>query len=439
MVEQLPFKEKVEGSNPSGRTTEPSLRKGGLILKMKKLDKKLDNFLEENFEEACSFLQKLVQTNSSNPSTPENSQPDDPIELGVAQKINEKLSKIGFNPSFKGVSKERPNVVCEIGNSKGPSLILNGHMDTVIPSENYSFDPFSGRIKDGKLYGVGSADMKASLVSFIYVAKAIKSLGLDLNGKLTLTFVVDEEPGGCSDYGTKFLLKNGLSGDGAIVAEPGINKIAIGHRGGYRFKMTTFGESVHTGISDWEKKKRGENAIEAMAEAIEALRGLEIDFNPSSTFPGNKPVFTFPTKIKGGSAINIVPEKCEAYGDVRLLPGSNGGDVRKKMENKLDKKNIKYKIEDITSVPAIETSPKKRIVKTLSKNYREVVDKKPVKKGCGPWNDGWMFHERNIPVICGFGPSGENIHSADEFVYLDSFKKATKIYLKTVIDYLEAS
>ncbi len=406
---------------------------------MKNFDKKFDNFLEENFEEACSFLQKLVQTNSSNPNTPENSSAEDSIELEVAKKIKAKLNKIGFNPSFVGVSKNRPNIVCKIGEASNPALILNGHMDTVMPSENYSLDPFSGKIKGNKLYGVGSADMKASLVSFIYIAKAIKELGLSLNGKLILTFVVDEEPGGCSDYGTKFLLNNGISGDGAIVAEPGMKKIAIGHKGGYRFKITTFGEAVHTGISDWEKKKRGKNAIESMSEVIQILKGLEINFNPSPTFPGKKPVFTFPTKIKGGTAINMVPEKCEAYGDVRLLPGISGEKVREIIEEKLNKKEIKYEIKNITSVPAIETSPEQKIVKTLSKNYEEVIGKKPIKKGCGPWNDGWMFHEKNIPVICGFGPNGENVHAADEFVYLKSFKQVTKIYLKTIIDYLGVS
>jgi succinyl-diaminopimelate desuccinylase len=403
----------------------------------KDLCKKINLTIEKNFDEQIEFLQKLVRTKSSNPFTPENSFSDNPIEIEVAKLIKQKLEEFGLSPEFKGISSNRPNVICEIKGDGEKTLILNGHMDTIVPPENYSFDPYGGEIKNGKLLGVGSADMKASLSIFVYVAKALINLDLKLKGNLILTFVVDEEPGACSKYGTQYLLEHGLRGNAAIVAEPGTKKICIGHRGGYRFKLITLGESVHTGISEWERKEKGKNAIIEMAKVIHLLQEIEIPFNPSSTFPNRKPVFSFPTKIAGGQSINVIPDKCESYGDVRLLPNNTPQQIKEIIAEKLDKASVNYQIQDILSVPAVEISPAEKIVGLLSKHSKDILENQPILEGAGPWNDGWMFISRGIPAICGFGPDGEGVHSQDECVYFESLRKITEIYLRTIIDFLE--
>lgn len=401
------------------------------------LDNEIKLFLDKIFDEQIKFLQKLVKTKSSNPFTPENSLSDTPIELKVAKLIKNKLEEIGLSPKFKGISLNRPNVICEIKGDGEKTLILNGHMDTIVPPENYTFNPYSGEIKDNKLFGVGSTDMKASLAIFVFVAKALVSLNLKLKGNLILTFVVDEEPGAYSKYGTQYLLDQGLKGDAAIVAEPGNKKICIGHRGGYRFKLTTFGESVHTGTSEWEKKEKGKNAITEMAKIIQLLQDLKIPFSSSAIFPNREPVFSFPTIITGGKSINLIPDRCEAYGDVRLLPSNAAQQIKQLISEKLAGKNIKYKLKDILSVPAVEISQEEEIVKLLSKHSQQILAHQPVLEGSGPWNDGWMFIGRGIPTVCGFGPDGENVHSKDEFVYLNSIKQVTEIYLRTIIDFLK--
>ena len=403
----------------------------------KNLSKNIKSVLDKNFNDQVKFLQQLVRTESSNPFTPETSPPDESIELEVAKLIKQKLEEFGLFLEFKGISSNRPNVICEIKGDGEKTLILNGHMDTIVPPENYSFDPYGGEIKNGKLLGVGSADMKASLSVFIYVAKALIDLNLELKGDLILTFVVDEEPGACSKYGTQYLLGQGIRGNAAIVAEPGTKKICIGHRGGYRFKLTTFGESVHTGTSEWERKEKGKNAIIEMTKVIQLLQETEIAFNSSSTFSGRKPVFSFPTKITGGQSINVIPDKCEAYGDVRLLPNSTPQQVKKIIGEKLDKASVNYQIQDILSVPAVEISPAEKIVELLSKHSKDILGNQPILQGAGPWNDGWMFISKGIPTVCGFGPDGEGVHSKDEYVYLESLRKITEIYLRTIIDFLE--
>lgn len=398
--------------------------------------KSVKTAIEKNFNLQVKFLQKLVRTKSANPFTSENSSADEPVELEVARLIKNEIKKIGFSAEFKGASPKRPNVVCKIKGSEKKTLILNGHMDTVVPCDGWSGNPYGGEIKNGKLFGVGALDMKASLAIFVFLAKAIADLKLKLKGNLALTFVVDEEPGACSPFGAKYLLRHGLKGNAAIVAEPMTEKICIGHKGIYRFKLGVFGEAIHSGLSQWEKGAKGKNAIVEMSRAIEALQKIKIPFNSSPVFPNRKPVFTFPTKIQGGKSINVVPALCEAYGDARTMPGISQKQIRKLIVSKLDNLKIRYKLKDLLFVPAVEISKDEEIVRMLLKNSKSILKRSPVLGGIGPCTDAWMFIQKGIPAICAFGPDGENFHAKDEFVCLESVKKVTEIYLRTVIDFL---
>lgn len=402
----------------------------------KDLQKEIKLTVEKNFDQQIKFLQKLVKTKSGNPFTSENSSYNNPVELEVAKLIKNKIEETGFIVKFAGASSRRPNVTCEIKGSSKKTLILNGHMDTVVPSDDWSDNPYGGEIKNGRLFGVGSSDMKASLAVFVFAAKAIADMKLKLKGNLIFTFVVDEEPGACSPFGTKYLLDYGLKGDAAIVAEPLTEKICIGHRGIYRFKLQVFGKAIHSGLSSWEKGKKGKNAIVEMSRAIQALQKIKIPFNSSVVFPGRKPVFTFPTKIQGGKSINVVPALCEAYGDVRTMPGISREQIRSLIVTKLNNLKIKYKLEDLLFVPAVEISKDEEIVQTLLKSSKSILKRSPVLGGIGPCTDAWMFIRKGIPAICAFGPDGKNFHAKNEFVYLESVKKTTEIYMRTIIDFL---
>jgi len=158
---------------------------------------------------------------------------------------------------------------------------------------------------------VGSADAKAQIAAFVYAVYALRQADISLAGRVTVAFVVDEEPGACSPYGTRYLLEQGLlRGDAAIIGEPGNQKIAIGHRGIYRFRVQIDGEATHTGVKAWEQKRRGRNAILDMARLALALAERALPDMPSAAFPNRTSVMTFPTLIQGGSGINVVPGSC---------------------------------------------------------------------------------------------------------------------------------
>jgi len=174
-----------------------------------------------------------------------------------------------------------------------------------------------------------------------------------------------------------------------------------------------------------------------MAKVVQLLQKLEIPYKQAKVFPGRKPVFTFPTRIEGGQSINVVPASCEAYGDVRLMPGNSGSQVKIWIRDKLAKyPDIKYSIEDVLFVPAVEIDSKEEVVVSLVSQAKAVLGEKPKVRGVGPWNCAWMYITKDIPAVGGFGPSGGNTHQPDEWVDLNSLKQVTEIYTRTVIDYL---
>ncbi len=400
-------------------------------------NKAIAQAISKRFEEQTKFLSGLVKAKSPNAHTPKDSKKDDPIEREVAELIYTKLKEMGLAPRRRGVSKQRYNVVCEWGAKRARKvLLLNGHMDTVPPDEKVVLNPYSGSVRGGRMYGLGVLDMKASLSAYIFAVQALIDLGYETEGRVFLAFVVDEESGACSKYGTQYLLDYGLSAKAAIIGEPGTTKIGIAHRGGYRFKLIVEGESVHTGIGAWERGERGKNAAVEMAKAIMAIQDIEIPYKTARSFAGRKPVLTFPTKLLGGHAVNVVPGRAEAWGDVRLMPGNSDKQVKMLIVEKLQKLGIRFTLEDLLFVPSVEIDPREEIVETLQREAESVLGVKPRPVGVGPWNDAWMLIKRDIPTICGFGPDGGGEHGVDEYVELKSLQKVTEVYARTIVSYL---
>ena len=397
--------------------------------------------IDAHFGRQIAFLQRLVRANSVNPFTSETASPDIAVEQEVAAAIQQELHQLGFSAELVGVTPQRPNVLCHVSNGDvGKTLILTTHMDTVAP-DGYTRDPWGAHIEDGRLYGVGAADAKAQIAAMVYALHALRYASLPLHGRVTLAFVVDEETGACSPFGTQYLLEQGyLRGDGVIIGEPGNSKIAIGHRGLYRFYLTIFGEAIHTGMRAWEQGKQGRNAILDMARVIQVLSEYPLPVTPSPVFPNRKSVFTFPTLIRGGSGINMVPASCEAYGDVRLLPGLSAAEVKTLIITVLKRLSIEhYRLDDDVMISAAETDPQAEIVQTLAASVEAITGVRPSLEGSGPACDGWMFLARDIPTVCGYGVTCGGVHGADEWVDLDSLRQVTAIYAITALKFLRES
>lgn len=398
--------------------------------------------IEKSKGDIIKFAQRLVMAKSVNSFLSHESwKMNKSIEKEVAKLIYNKLKEFGLKPKYIGALSNRPNVVCQLGNSGKPVLIINGHMDTVAAGDisKWKYPPFLGKVANGKLYGRGGADMKSALAAMVFVMRILSKF--KTKGSLIFAAVVDEEPGACSEIGTKYLLKKGLKADACIVGEPGINKICIGTKGGYRIKIITRGESTHAGSSEWERKEEGINAVTKMAKILLALEELKLKYRPINIFKNRKPVITPGALIEGGTGANIVPDYCEAIVDIRLMPEQTKEKVKSEIRNcikKLQQKDpqIKAEIQDLMFVPPVYISKDEKIVKILKKNAEFILKREPRIGVSGPWCDAYFFIERNIPAICGFGPEGKNIHGIDEFVYVKSVIQANKIYALTAAEFL---
>jgi len=397
--------------------------------------KRIDKQVEKNFKNQTSFLESLVKQKSVNPDRLgyENSS-----EEGMARVIRGKLREMGVVSRYLRCKKKRPNLVVSWGPTRSrKSLALVGHMDTDEPIGENKTQWYSGEVKDGKMYGTGVLDMKASLSAYVFALKALKDLKIELDGKLKLAFTVDGKSEISSKLGLQYLVKKGFGAKVALLAKPGTDKIAVGHRGGYRFKINVKGEEVDTGRKAWEKGARGRNAITDMHKIIVCLGGFDLPFKPARAFPGRVPVFTFPTKIVGGRVVNMVPGKCAAWGDVKLLPGNTHSQVRWWLEGRLENlKNVDWELEDLLYIPAMEVDKTDRWVKLLHEQASVVLGNLPKLEGCGPWNDAWMLTQTDTPCLAGFGPDGVIEEDEGEWVDLNSLKQMTQIITRWILVYL---
>jgi len=396
---------------------------------------RIDNQVGKNFDDQVEFLGSLVKQKSVNPDRLgyENSS-----EEGMARVIRGKLREMGVVSRYLRNKKKRPNLVVSWGPTRSrKSLALVGHMDTDEPIGEDKTLWYSGEIKDGKMYGAGVLDMKASLSAYVFALKTLKDLRIELDGKLKLAFTVDGKSECSSKLGLQYLVNKGFRAKVALLAKPGTDKIAVGHRGGYRFKINVKGEEVDTGRKAWEKGISGRNAISDMNKIIACLGGFDLPFKPARAFPGRVPVFTFPTKIVGGRVVNVVPGRCEAWGDVKLLPGNTDSQVRWWLEGRLENlKDIDWKLEDLLYIPAMEVDKTDRWVKLLHEQAGVVLGKLPKLEGCGPWNDAWMLTQTDTPCLAGFGPDGQIEEEGGEWVNLSSLKQMTQIITRWILVYL---
>jgi succinyl-diaminopimelate desuccinylase len=252
------------------------------------------------------ILQSLVRVQSVNPGI---------FEAAMTKKVAEWLEPTGAEITFVESLPGRHSVAAVLeGSGDGPTLVLNGHMDTV-PIDEASLwddDPFGAGVKDGYVWGRGSCDMKGGLSVQIAVAQYLAKLPDRPKGTLVLHFAVGEE---CAEPGTLSLVKAGFVGDVGIVTEPTELKVATAERGLVFLKLRIKGRSIHA-----SKAHLGLNPnwkLRAVLDAVEEY-DRELRQRPHALLPAAS---CTPTVIRAGVKENAVPDYCDVSFDRRLLPG----------------------------------------------------------------------------------------------------------------------
>ncbi len=376
-----------------------------------------------------TFCARLLQTPSVNAVHD---------ERAVALIIAKQALALGLHVEVVGENPQRPNVIVSTSTESPTGLLLVGHLDTVPTGDEsaWTHPPFSGEQADGRLYGRGAVDTKGGMTTALYALSLLKQYPEALpNGRAQLICVPDEESGATGTLGIKWLYDHGLlEGKGAIYAYSG-DQITLGHRGLLRYTLICHGESVHSGSAEWQQGTAGANAITGMARLLLELESLRFDYSTAPYFSQFRTVITPGTLINGGTSINIIPDTCEAAVDIRLTPETN----RQQIEALIDACTARVEKERgvtftrllLNDAAAALTPDDATIVQVLESVVRDVKHKEPQRVVAGPSNEGYLLNERGIPTICGFGPYGENFHSIDEFVTIDSLVETTAIFALT--------
>lgn len=214
------------------------------------------------------------------------------------------------------------------GEGGGRSLILNAHMDTVLPAspELWKTDPFVPTEHGDRIYALGAADDKGGMCAMLMAMRLIERLGIRLKGDVIFQSVVDEEAGGGN--GTLAVIDAGYRADAALVAEPNMLAVASAQTGSCAIKITVEGKSAHGNM-----KELGVSALEKALPLINRLTELEKRWSKRS-FPLFEGPYLTILSIKAGDGSITLPSSCEMLVNYTYFPDGYdcNGDIQREIE-----------------------------------------------------------------------------------------------------------
>ena len=369
------------------------------------------------------LLSDLVSINSINPDLV----PGSPGEAEIARYIADWLKRADLEVELIESVSGRPNVVgIARGTGGGKTLLLNGHMDTVGVAG--MADAHKPMIKDGRMYGRGSYDMKSGLAAcMMAVAEAGKQ---NLRGDVIFTAVIDEE---YASMGTMDLAKR-FHADGAIVAEFTELQLILAHRGFVWLEVETIGKAAHGSRPDL-----GVDAITKMGRVLVEMENLDNKLRSNPTHPLLGSGSLHASLITGGQELSSYPERCLLSVERRTIPGETPESVEAEFLEIIQ--NIQRSDPSFNAVvkremerSPLETSEDTEIVKAVQEAAVKVLSYPAQTAGVQFWTDAAVLSAAGIPSVL-FGPSGAGAHAIEEWVDLSSVKACAEIYLATAVNF----
>ena len=258
--------------------------------------------------DAVALARALVQIDSRNPTLA----PGSPGEGECARALASVLDDWGFSVVVTDSPPGRPNVIARLGPSDTPALMLNGHLD-VVGVEGMIHEPFSAEVRDNRIYGRGSADMKGGLAAMCVAALAAASP--QARRQILITAVVDEE---YDSIGMRALLDSGVRAEAAIITEPTRLAICPAHRGFVWIDVSLRGRAAHGSRYDI-----GVDAITHAGLLLAELDRVEQTRESGPLHPLLGRGSLHASKIHGGVGYSTYPEQCDLAIERRMLPGES--------------------------------------------------------------------------------------------------------------------
>ena len=358
-------------------------------------------------------------------------------EKEVCEYLESYLKSLGMKVLLQKVLPNRPNIIAEvIGDEVGKSIMFNGHVDTVPVGDikKWSMDPYSAIIKDNKLFGRGSTDMKGAIASMIIAMKFIMNNVEKFNGKIIFTGVMAEETTG---LGTQKIVEENIKADMAVVGEPSDEKIYRAHKGTMWFNLSTYGKLEHSSESNSESNNAIINMMKLIMEINEISKELETIENNLVGHPSINIGL-----IDGGTKQNMIADSCRISIDRRTLPEEKTEEVLDKLRIRLDglrslDDRLTFDLEIDTIREAVEVAESEQIVQEVKNALNKVINKNPTISGMKATTDmSILVNQGNIPSVI-YGPGFiKQAHTVDEFIEVKRLVESSQVYAEILLNTL---
>jgi len=396
---------------------------------LNKIYAEIDNMKDEIVQSLC----EMVSYPAINPSEGGTG------EKAKAEYLIGKLKELGFDDienyiCIDNLGNERPNIVAHIPGKTAQRLWIVGHMD-VVPAGDlaaWETDPFKAVVKDDKVYGRGTNDNGAAIITALYAALAYKRLGILPKYEICLCFVANEETG--SQYGIQHVIKQKIFREDDLVLVPDMMSpegdfIEVAEKSIFWFEFDMLGKQVHASLPN-----TGINAARAANEFCCAL-----DAALHNAYPETNEIFTDPAystfeptrRRTNVDSINIVPGKETFAFDCRVLPGIPKAGLEKIIDEEMARTEKKFGVKIVRRyLQCDEAAPVTPVyapvVQMLAQAVKDVLKTEPKIAGVGGGTCGAFFRRAGIPAaVWGLGDTTE--HMPNEFIKICHLTEGTKV------------
>jgi acetylornithine deacetylase len=377
-------------------------------------------------EYALGLLERLVRTPSVNPALAAGPHAATRAgETAVARLVEAELRALGCDVDWREPRPGRPSVVGRLrGAGAGPSLMLNGHLDTVgvagMP------EPFAARHEDGRLYGRGACDMKGGIAAMLAAARALAGSPVALAGDLLVAAVADEET---ESLGTLDVLGH-YRPDAAIVTEPTGLAPCIAHKGFVWLEVTVPGRAAHGSRPDL-----GIDANVRLGELLSGVGALARDLGRRPPHPLLGTASVHAGRVRGGTGESTYAATASAVLERRTLPGEGAADAEAEVNAILSTSEWgrDARVRVLLDRAPFETGVDAPIVGAL----RAVLVARGHDAACvgqPPWMDAALLAAAGVDTVV-IGPAGEGAHAAVEWVDTASVVELAEVLAATARSY----
>ncbi len=372
-------------------------------------------------ERRTDLLVEMIGINSVNPlqTGPRSGSAN---EEAFATWLAARCVDLGATVTVDPVEPERPNVYAFFEGSSDVTVCIDVHLDTV-GVEHCENDPFDAIVSEGRIHGRGSVDTKATLAVVLELLEQTRRDGRQIGPNLLLVGTVGEEIGGLTGayQFQEWISKQDFSIQDLIVAEPTLCRPVHGHKGALGLEVTVHGKAAHS-----SKPELGHNAIVIASRIVAALEQEHERLVQGHALTAMGTGTLSVTEITGGSARNIVPDKCAFYAGRRIAPGEDPYAVYQDLSTLITEAGAPHQISiEMTygrASQAFYTNPESSLIQDLA----QLAETSPDLATYGSNALAYGDIASNIAV---FGPGSiDQAHKSVEWIDIAQIDEAARIY-----------